>query len=86
MPNTAKIFMTGRSQAVRLPLEYRFEGSEVSIRRDPVTGDVILSARPDSWDGLFRLDEMGTVPDDFMGPGDRSEEPARRDPLGDSTE
>ena len=40
---TAKIFMNGRSQAVRLPAEFRFEGDEVAIRRDPVTGDVILS-------------------------------------------
>ena len=40
---TAKIFKNGRSQAVRLPAEFRFEGDEVLIRRDPVTGDVILS-------------------------------------------
>jgi antitoxin VapB len=31
----AKLFMTGRSQAVRLPAEFRFEGSEVDIRRAP---------------------------------------------------
>ena len=30
---TAKLFMTGRSQAVRLPKEFRFEGKEVRIRR-----------------------------------------------------
>jgi antitoxin VapB len=30
---------------VRLPAEFRFEGDEVYIRRDPQTGDVILSAR-----------------------------------------
>ena len=29
---TAKVFMTGRSQAVRLPRKYRFEGTEVEIR------------------------------------------------------
>ena len=29
----AKLFMNGRSQAVRLPKEYRFEGSEVLIKR-----------------------------------------------------
>ena len=39
--DTAKIFKTGRSQAVRLPRRYRFAGSEVAIRKD---GDrVILS-------------------------------------------
>lgn len=42
---TAKLFKNGRSQAVRLPAEFRFEGDEVYIRRDPVTGDVILSPR-----------------------------------------
>ena len=30
---TAKVFMTGRSQAVRLPKEFRFEGTEVEIFR-----------------------------------------------------
>ena len=32
-PAVAKVFMTGRSQAVRLPKEYRFEGTEVRIHR-----------------------------------------------------
>ena len=41
MSQTAKLFRNGRSQAVRLPSEYRFEGSEVYVRRDPSTGDVI---------------------------------------------
>ncbi|MBO1326186.1 AbrB/MazE/SpoVT family DNA-binding domain-containing protein [Acetobacter sp. TBRC 12305] len=53
MSDTAKIFMTGRSQAVRLPAAYRFDTSEVSIRRDPETGDVILSARPRDWGAVF---------------------------------
>jgi antitoxin VapB len=45
----AKLFMTGGSQAVRLPAEFRFEGDEVDIRRDPVTGDVVLSKPVASW-------------------------------------
>lgn len=40
----AKLFMNGRSQAVRLPKEFRFEGTEVAIRRNPATGEVLLSA------------------------------------------
>jgi virulence-associated protein VagC len=40
---TAKLFMNGRSQAVRLPKEFRFEGNEVAIRRDETTGDVTLT-------------------------------------------
>jgi antitoxin VapB len=51
------------------PMEFRFEGSRVFIRRDPKTGDVILSHEPESWDGLFELYGKGDVPEDFMGPG-----------------
>ena len=50
MRRTAKIFRNGRSQAVRLPAEFRFEEKEVFIRQDPQTGDVVLSRRPDSWE------------------------------------
>ena len=82
---TAKIFITGRSQAVRLPLEYRFDAKEVYIRRDPATGDVILSRRPESWDSFFALDETAAVPADFMTEADRNQgEHASRDPLGDT--
>ena len=56
MAHKAKIFENGRSQAVRLPKEYRFECDEVYIRRDEKTGDVVLSRRPDTWDGFFALD------------------------------
>ena len=59
MPSTAKLFMNGRSQAVRLPSEFRFEGTEVNIRQDPATGDVILSRKANGWDEFFRLrDEL----------------------------
>ncbi|MFX8685065.1 AbrB/MazE/SpoVT family DNA-binding domain-containing protein, partial [Acinetobacter baumannii] len=44
----AKLFWTGRSQAVRLPKEYRFEGKEVRIRREG--NKVILE--PESEDPL----------------------------------
>lgn len=84
MSNTAKIFTTGRSQAVRLPREYRFECSEVYIRRDPITGDVILSRRPDSWDAFFALDQTTDVPADFMSEADRNQGAhARSDPFED---
>lgn len=78
---TAKLFTTGRSQAVRLPMEFRFTGSEVFIRRDPKTGDVILSSKPASWDGLFALYDQGDVSDDFMGPADREQASQDRDPF-----
>jgi antitoxin VapB len=66
MPKTAKLFRNGRSQAVRLPAEYRFEGSEVYVRRDPATGDVILSRRPESWKDFFEFMKTVNVPDDFL--------------------
>ena len=65
MPTTAKLFMNGKSQAVRLPLDFRFEGEEVFIRRD-YNGDVILSSKQLSWDEFFTLADSIKVPDDFM--------------------
>lgn len=81
MTDTAKLFITGRSQAVRLPMEYRFEGREVYIRRDPATGDVILSRRPESWEGFFSLDATTEVPADFMSEADRNQGKQNRDPF-----
>lgn len=66
MPRSAKLFLNGRSQAVRLPADFRFEGSEVFIRQDEATGDVILSRRPESWDSFFQLRQEANVPDEFM--------------------
>ena len=48
--DTAKLFWTGRSQAVRLPKEFRFEGEEVHIRRHGNT--VILEPVASDWDWL----------------------------------
>ena len=79
MPRTAKLFANGRSQAVRLPAEFRFEGSEVYVRRDPATGDVILSRRPESWEGLFQMMKNFEVPDDFMA--DRKDAPPQKREL-----
>ena len=52
---TAKIFKTGGSQAVRLPASFRFDTDEVAIRRDPATGDVILSAHLGAWTSWSEL-------------------------------
>ena len=52
MKNTAKIFASGRSQAVRLPKDFRFQGSEVYIRKE--RGRVILSEKPQkTWAQIF---------------------------------
>ena len=39
----AKLFRNGRSQAVRLPAAFRFEGTEVEVHRDPESGAVVLT-------------------------------------------
>lgn len=58
---TARIFWTGRSQAVRLPKEFRFDTDEVRIRRD---GDaIILEPLPEDWSWLEAL--CGPVDKDF---------------------
>ena len=49
---TAKLFENGRSQAVRLPKEYRFDADEVMIGK---IGDiVILSPKTDNWDSFMK--------------------------------
>lgn len=75
MSEKAKIFKTGRSQAVRLPLTFRFDVPEVYIRR-AAGGDVVLSLRPEErpWRAIFNaLDEAG-LPEDFLQ--DRDKAPA----------
>lgn len=78
MLQTAKVFTTGRSQAVRLPREFRFDVAEVFVRRDPLTGDVVLSRKPADWQGL--LDAVAlNKDDDRLLP--RSQSHSRRDPF-----
>lgn len=63
MPKTdiAKLFQNGRSQAVRLPREFRFEGDRVRIRR--VGKGVLLEPVIQDPAELFRkLDELNSEP------------------------
>ena len=78
MRHTAKLFMNGRSQAVRLPVNFRFDCDEVYIRKDSETGDVIISRKPGSWDDFFKMMETIDVPDDFMDERD-NEIPQEKD-------
>ena len=80
--STAKLFATGGSQAVRLPVEFRFkDATEVFIRRDEETGDVILSTRsPGDWRSFMQVrEQLGPLPDDFMRKRDQGSE--QRDPF-----
>ena len=62
---TAKLFENGRSQAVRLPKECRFDGDEVAINK---VGDiVILIPKDNKWSGF--LNSLELFSDDFMSGG-----------------
>ena len=69
--DTAKIFQNGKSQAIRLPKEYRFEGSKVYIKR--IGNAVVLIPEHDSWQTLIA--SLGQFSDDFMN--ERLQPPAQ---------
>ncbi len=80
-----KLFKNGASQAVRLPMEFRFEGKEVFVSRDDATGDVILSTRPGArvWREFFKLLHAVDVPDDFLAERPLNVVPPERGVLDD---
>jgi len=53
---TAKIFTNGRSQAVRLPKDYRFTGDDVFIKK--IGKMVILLPKDDPWSSLVKSLDM----------------------------
>lgn len=81
MNQLAKLFTNGRSQAVRLPVAYRFDTKEVFIRQDPETGDIILSKKPATWDGFFEALKKAKVPADFLSKKERDQDHTSRDPF-----
>lgn len=68
----AKLFMNGRSQAVRLPRGFRFDGEEVYVKK---IGDaVVLLPRGDSWRTLY--ESLDSFSKDYM---DEREQPQEQD-------
>ncbi len=59
---SAKIFTNGRSQAVRLPKEFRFSGNDVFIKK--IGKIVVLIPKDDPWSVL--ADSLDQFSDDFM--------------------
>lgn len=59
---TAKVFLNGRSQAIRLPKEYRFEGGEVYIKK--INNFVLLIPKDDPWAPL--IDSLEMFSDDYL--------------------
>src|SRR6202158_2090715 len=80
MSATAKLFMHGRSQAVRLPKEFRFEGTEVQVSKvgDKVILEPLKKQPFDAVAWLARVDERGGR--DFLPDGIPDEAPAEPDP------
>ncbi|MBX0331569.1 antitoxin [Oscillochloris sp. ZM17-4] len=60
--DSAKLFQNGKSQAVRLPKEYRFRGAKVYIKR--MGNAVILIPEHESWQTM--IDSLAFFSDDFM--------------------
>ncbi len=75
MLQTAKIFANGRSQAVRLPKEFRFDGEEVFIKR--VGEMVVLIPYHAPWQSL--IDSLDQFSDDYMDTRDQPEDEQKRD-------
>lgn len=75
MSAIAKIFMNGRSQAVRLPKEFRFDTDEVYITRQGK--NVIISPKEPDWDEFF--DTKPVFGDDFLQDRKEDKAPQERD-------
>jgi antitoxin VapB len=80
MSATAKLFMHGRSQAVRLPKEFRFEGTEVRVSKvgDKVILEPIAKQPFDAEAWFALLDELGGR--DFLPDGIPDDPPLEPDP------
>jgi len=70
----AKVFMNGRSQAVRLPKEFRFDTDEVFVSKRGE--NIVISAKKPTWDEFF--DAKPVFDDEFLADRDDSE-PQERD-------
>ncbi len=75
---TAKLFINGRSQAVRLPLSYRFEGTEVFIKKTS-EGVLLIPKTKTAWD--IWTDNLKKYDDDFMTERTQPEEQQDRNGL-----
>jgi antitoxin VapB len=73
MMRTAKLFKNGRSQAVRLPKEFRFDGTQVFVKK--MGNMVVLIPEQGSWQTLF--DSLDQFSDDFMETRNQPEQQVR---------
>ena len=73
----AKIFSNGKSQAVRLPKEYRFSGSEVYVQK---VGDAVLLFPKDKVWEIF-MEGLNSFSNDYLSKGRTRDEDRPREPL-----
>lgn len=71
---TARVFRTGRSQAVRLPKEFRFDGDTVLIHRE---GSSVILEPIREWPAGY-VESFAGVPEDFERPSQGSIEKRRK--------
>jgi antitoxin VapB len=76
---TAKLFMTGRSQAVRLPKEFRLEGDEVFVKRH---GNAIVLTPKDNFDWSKWFESLADFDVNILEEG-RVQPEQKRDGLDD---
>ncbi len=70
---TAKVFQNGRSQAIRLPKDFRVDSDEVYLKKTP-EGFLVIARDP--WEIFF--EGVAELSDDFMAGGRRQAQPQKR--------
>lgn len=76
----ARVFMSGRSQHVTIPVDFRFRSSEVTVRRDAESGNLILAEIPSLLEVFAALDAE-SFPDGFLSGADRDHRPPQSHPA-----
>lgn len=83
MEKIARLFRNGRNQAVRLPVEFEFDASQVYIFKEE-NGDITLSTRSRSqqnWQRVFDMLPTLKCDEDFLSEKERNQEISSRDPF-----
>lgn len=85
MEKVAKLFTNGRSQAVRIPVEFKINADRVFIRQEN-NGDLVISrcsTEGKRWDSFFFALDSVEVDDAFLIAAERNDVPSVREPFED---
>lgn len=85
MEKIARLFRNGRNQAVRLPVEFEFDATQIYVFKEE-NGDITLSTRSRSqqnWQKVFELLPTIQCDEDFLSEKERKQEVVTRDPFED---